>query len=194
MSQKTIIKFLKGKRVYLRPLFKEDVFLLLGLVNDQEVRQYMSMYLPSMKIDEEEWINGLSKKKNTNVVLMICLNDNDRPIGTMGIHKINHKDGTATTGTFIGEKNCWGKGYGTEAKMVLLNYAFNTLNLRKICSSVYAFNKRSLRYSEKCGYIIEGTLKKHHFVNGRYVDEVLMAVFKSDFMPLWGMFRKEHLS
>ena len=194
MSQKTIIKFLKGKRVYLRPLFKEDVFLLLGWVNDQEVRQYMSMYLPSMKIDEEEWINGLSKKKNTNVVLMICLNDNDRPIGIMGIHKINHKDGTATTGTFIGEKNCWGKGYGTEAKMVLLNYAFNTLNLRKICSSVYAFNKRSLRYSEKCGYIIEGTLKKHHFVNGRYVDEVLMAVFKSDFMPLWGMFRKEHLS
>lgn len=188
------IKFLVGKRVYLRPLLKEDVPFLLRWVNDPEVYQYLNRCLPAMETEEEEWIENLNKKKGVDIVLMICLVDEDQPIGTMGLHGINQKDGVATTGALIGEKDCWGKGYGTEAKMLLLNYAFNTLNLRKICSSVLAFNKRSKRYSEKCGYTVEGILKRQCFVNGRYVDEVLMAVFKSDFMPLWRKFRKEHLS
>ncbi len=61
----------------------------------------------------------------------------------MGIHRINWKDRTATTGAVIGEKAYWDKGYGSEAKMLVLDYAFNMLNLRKICSQVLAFNKRS---------------------------------------------------
>ncbi len=194
MSEKQVIKFLKAKRVYLRPLLKEDASLLMRWVNDPEVYNFLSMYLPSMEAEEEAWIEMLYKNKDSNVVLMICLTEGDKPIGTMGLHNISFRDGTATTGSMIGEKDYWGKGYGTEAKMVLLNYAFNTLNLRKICSSVYSYNERSLKYSEKCGYTVEGTLKKQHFADGKYVDEVLLAVFKKNFMPLWKKFKKKHLS
>ncbi len=187
------IKFLKGKKVYLRPLLKRDVILLLKWINDPDIYEYLMSCHPAMEEDEEKWIDDLHKNKGKDVVLMICLVNENKPIGTMGLHGINHMNGTATTGALIGVKDCWGKGYGTEAKMLLLNYAFNTLNLRKVCSSVLAFNKRSYGYSKKCGYIEEGTLKKHNFANGRYVDEILLAVFKKDFMPLWRKFKKEHL-
>ena len=112
----------------------------------------------------------------------------------MGLSDIAWKDGTGHTGALIGEKDCWGKGYGTEAKMLLLHWAFTELNLRKITSSVIAFNKRSQRYLKKTGYVVEGVQKKQNFVHNRYCDCLLMAVFKRDFMPLWRTFKKEHLS
>ncbi len=108
----------------------------------------------------------------------------------MGIHRINWKDRTATTGAVIGEKAYWGKGYGSEAKKLLLDYAFNELNLRKICSGALAFNGRSQAYSKKCGYEVEGVLKQHIFKNGEYHDLVQLAVFKEQWLPLWKKFRK----
>ena len=105
-------------------------------------------------------------------------------IGVMGLHQINAKDGTAVTGSFIGEKQYWSKGYGTEAKKLVLGYAFNTLNLRKIRSMVYYFNGRSKRCLEKCGYHQEGVLERQNYRNGKYVDEILMAIFKEDFLKL----------
>ena len=74
--------------------------------------------------------------------------------------------------------------------MLLLNYAFNTLNLRKIVSRVVSFNRRSKAYSEKCGYKVEGVLKKDIFKDGEYHDLICMAVFKDDWLPLWEKFRK----
>ncbi|MDP2650318.1 MAG: GNAT family protein, partial [bacterium] len=72
-----------------------------------------------------------------------------------------------------------------------LDFAFNQLNLHKVCSCVHAFNTRSVRYSEKCGYVVEGVLKAHNFLNGAYHDEIHMAVFREPWLPLWEKYRKE---
>jgi RimJ/RimL family protein N-acetyltransferase len=114
-----------------------------------------------------------------------------KPIGTMGIHSINWKDRTATTGALIGEKEYWGKGYGTDAKMTLLDYAFNTLNLRKIMSRVYAFNGRSLAYSLHCGYRVEGRLLRQRYAYGRYWDEIILGLFKSQWLPYWEAYNEK---
>lgn len=188
MTDQQSIVFLKGKRVVLRPLMKEDVPLLLRWINDPDITQYLNAYLPMMEADENEWFENLHKRKDHNLVCMMVVDE--KPIGTMGIHGIDWKNRTAGTGALIGEKDYWGKGYGTEAKMLLLNYAFNTLNLRKICSTVLAFNKRSHAYLLKCGYAEEGRRIKQHYLKGRYWDEILMAVFKKDFMPLWRRYQK----
>jgi len=180
--------FLSGKKVVLRPVCKEtDLDSIYRWINDPEVNRYVEGYLPMTKEAEAEWIDRVSKNKD--IVLAIETLEG-RHIGSMGLHKIKWKDRTATTGAMIGEKDHWGKGYGTDAKMILLNYAFNTLNLRKISSSVFSFNKRSLAYSLKCGYKVEGVLNRQRFVNGRYYDEVLLGVFKKDWQPLWREYKK----
>jgi RimJ/RimL family protein N-acetyltransferase len=182
-SKKISIVFLRGKRTILRPLSESDIPLLQKWVNDPDVRQFVKRVFPATEIDEHEWIESLSKKVGKDIVVMIEVKG--KPIGVMGIHGINWKDRIATTGAMIGEKEYWGKGFGTDAKMALLDYAFNTLNLRKIMSRVHAFNKRSLAYSLHCGYKIEGRLIRQRFSHGRYWDEIILGLFKSQWLSIW---------
>ena len=188
-----------GKRIALRALNKEDAHLLYKWINDPEVHQFLKVQYPISLAEEVKWIEGLPDKKATDVVFGIILLKTGQLIGVMGLHRISAKDGTATTGSFIGEKHYWNKGYGTEAKMLVLEYAFNTLNLYKICSSVYDFNPRSKCCLEKCGYRQEG--KNHDGVregqiyrNGRRADEILMAIFKEDFLKLWTKHKKKYVA
>ncbi|MDO8504775.1 MAG: GNAT family protein [Candidatus Liptonbacteria bacterium] len=180
--------FRRSKRVSLRVITKDNIPKYLEWFNDPEVTQYTSGIFPVSEEEETEWVQNLSKRKQTDVMFAIWTNDG-RLIGNMGLHRINYVDGTAVTGAVIGEKDFWGKGLGMEAKMLLLEWAFNTLNLRKINSHVLGFNKRSQRYSEKCGYKIEAVLKDQMFRNGKYEDMVIMSVFKTDWLLLWEKFR-----
>lgn len=183
------VVFLRGKKTTLRPLQESDIPLLKKWVNDPEVRQFLKRIVPATDKHEHEWLERLHKSTDKEVVLMIEVNG--RPIGTMGIHGINWKDRTAGTGAMIGEKEFWGKGYGTDAKMALLNYAFNTLNLRKITSRVVAPNKRSLAYSLHCGYRIEGRLVKQIFAFGGYQDIIFLGLFKNQWLPYWEAYNKK---
>lgn len=180
----------RGSRVNLRPIMEADVPYLLRWINDPEITQYLNVYLPMSEAEEREWVKNLHKDKTRNIVFMIVVDG--KPIGTMGLHGINWKSRVATTGALIGEKEYWGRGYGTEAKMLLLNYAFNNLNLRKICSSVLAFNGRSAKALQKCGYKKEGFRKDQYFHDGTYWDEVLFAVFREDWLPLWDEYVRAH--
>ncbi len=182
------IVFLKGKRTTLRPISEKDIPLFLRWINDSEVRQYIATIFPVTENDEREWVASLGKKSDKDVVLMIEVKG--KPIGTMGIHRIDWHTRIGTTGALIGEKGYWGKGYGTDAKMTLLNYAFNTLGLRKVMSSVKAFNTRSLKYSLHCGYVREGCLRKQHFVNGKYWDEIILGLFREEWLPYWEKYNK----
>jgi len=180
MKKKEVI-FLKGRESVLRPLNKEtDLQSCLRWINDQEVIQYVSMYLPSSKQNEEEWFDNLQKRKE-DVVLGIEALDNAF-IGITGLHNINWKDRTASHGVIIGEKDYWGRSYGTDSHMTLLDYAFNTLNLRRIYSSVIAFNKRSLQYHFTCGYQVEGTQRRQVYKKGKYWDLIFLGVFKKEWL------------
>ncbi len=194
IEEKEPVVFLMGKRIYMRPVELADAPVLQRYANDPGVRRMVSNQFPHSLISEEEWIKKLSKDSTKEVVLGIVLKDTDQVIGVMGLHHINWKDRTATTGAIIGKEEWRGKGYGTEAKMLFLNHAFNELNLRKICSVALEFNQLSLGFNAKCGYKEEGRQKKHVFVNGDYVDVVLTAVFREDFLPLWKVYKEKYPS
>jgi len=184
------VVFRQSKRVVLRPLEDGDGHYFVRWLNDPEVSIFLSTAFPKTLAIEKEWLEKLHKNQDHEMVFMMVVDG--KSIGTMGLHGINWIYRIATTGAVIGEKAYWGKGYGSEAKMLVLDYAFNTLNLRKICSSVIAFNKRSYDYSRKCGYVEEGRRKEHFFIRGRFWDEIQLAVFKRSWLPLWCKFKKEH--
>lgn len=182
--------FLRGPRVTLRSLELSDAPYSNKWMNDPLIRVNLRVFTPMQMAETEGYISGLAKRKDTDIVFMIMVGD--VRIGTMGLHGIDYRHGTATTGAVIGEKEYQGKGYGVEAKMLLLEYAFNTLNLRKICSDVHEFNWCSESYSLKCGYKEEGRRKDQHYGQGQYWDEIQLAVFRDDFMPLWDAFAEKH--
>lgn len=171
------VVFLQGKRLRLRPVGLADVDRYTTWINDEETRSFLGASFPTTKLQEEEWIRG--KQSKDEVILSIETNTGVH-IGGISVVKINWIDRTAETGTMIGDKKYWGSGFGTEAKMLLLKYVFETLGLRKVHSRAFAFNERSINYSLKCGYQIIGRQKDEKFRFGTWHDVVLLEVFREE--------------
>lgn len=188
MSENARVVFLSGKITNLRPFEKADIPRLTRWVNDPEIRQYILKTYPQTEKQEEEWFNKLGST-DTDIVLAVETKDGTH-IGSMGIHKIDWRNGVATTGALIGEKEYWNRGFGTDAKMQVLDYLFNTLAIRKVCSDVIEYNERSLQYSLHCGYAIEGRRKKHIFKHGKYQDVINLGLFRKDWLPIWKKYQK----
>jgi RimJ/RimL family protein N-acetyltransferase len=189
MTKLDDVRFLNGKRVYLRPVSRADIPLVLKWGNDPELRWLSSeRYLPGDEIQAEQWLTSLHKQTD-RMSLILCLN-NGRAIGLLGINGIDWRNRLAMTEAIIGERQFWGKGYGSEAKMLLLQHAFLTLNLRKVHAVVFQFNERSLAHNKKCGYKVEGVQRQHVFKNGEYHDRILLAVFREEWLPIWKKFLK----
>lgn len=181
--------FRTGKMTRLRPLEKEDAPQLKIWMNDPEVAQFLMRVFPVTLQEEEEWIENIKKRTPKDVVFGVETLEGTL-IGTMGLHNIELIHGLATTGAVIGDKKFWGKGYGFDAKMLVLDFAFNTLSLRKVTSDVLAFNERSKRYLEKTGYKRVGQFKEHLFRDGMYHDLIIMEIFREEWLPLWGEYKK----
>ncbi len=181
----------KGHKTLLRPVEKSDLPELRKWVNDIETRRFMLNSGPISEIMEERWLEKISVA-SPELHLAICLLDGTL-LGTMSLHNVDMRHRHATTGSFIGPHEHRGKGYGQDAKMQLLNFAFNEMNLHKVMSRVLAFNKRSAAYSAKCGYKEEARLKEQTFRDGKWHDELILSVFREDWLPLWAEYQKKIL-
>lgn len=186
MSDETAasVFWLKGKKTLLRPLELRDVPALYRGINDPENWQYLNSILPKGIGFEEEWVKSKQKPDSANIVVAVCTHDG-HIIGTMGLHQIDYINRTAVTGAVIFAAEHHNRGYGTDAKVTLLNFAFNTLGLHLVQSEVIAFNGRSAAYSRKCGYIEEARLRQRFFCGGVWHDKIILSVTREDWLPVW---------
>jgi len=181
----------KLTKVYLRPLEKSDAGRCCRWINDPEIRQFLTGQSLFSFSQEEKWIESVNDWRKEDINLAMITKDKNLHIGNVGISDIDWINRRGTTGALIGEKDYWGKGYGTEAKLLLLKHVFDTLGLEKICSTVLSTNPRSKAYLEKTGYKEEGCLRRHCLVDGKKVDIFVMALFREDFIPVWEKYTGE---
>ena len=76
--------------------------------------------------------------------------------------------------------------------MLLLEVAFNRFNLHKVYSAVLSFNQASLRYAHTCGYREEGRLKEDHFKDGKWHDEIILAVYRDSWLAARAAWEERH--
>ncbi len=112
----------------------------------------------------------------------IHLTDNDRLIGSATFSQLDLANGSVTYHIMIGERDCWGLGYGTEATELMLELAFEDLRLHRVALAVFEFNRRAIRSYEKAGFRIEGRLRDTIFRDGRHWDEISMSILEEE----WG--------
>lgn len=175
------VETLSGERLYLRPLEISDLEVCQVWINDPEIRPYLSRSFPTDRMAQQAWIEGQDRGAcRADIALALVLRDGDRHIGNMGLHKIDWVHRSADTGTLIGEKDCWGQGYGTEAKRLMLEYAFNVLGLNRLSSRVLASNPRSLACQLRCGYVEEGRIRQAMFKDGQWIDEILLGLLAEE--------------
>ena len=175
------IEFLRGDRLYLRPLEESDLPRCQRWINDPEVRRFLLPQRPMDLAAEIAWWKNQDRDMLPRaLVLAIVLRDGHRHIGNTGLHAIDWINRMAETGTLIGEGDCREKGYGSEAKELLIDYAFQTLNLHRLNSHTMAFNERSAAYLRKTGYVEEGRLRSAYFRDGKYHDAIIFGLLRDE--------------
>lgn len=135
----------------------------------------------------KEWFEkDLEKESDDGFFFNIHLKDADKIIGFVGLFNLNWNHGDALVGIAIGEREYWGKGYGTDAMNELLRYAFTELNLRRVSLIVFAYNPRAQRSYEKCGFVREGVIRGAMLRDGRRWDWYIMGALSAEWQCLQG--------
>jgi RimJ/RimL family protein N-acetyltransferase len=108
----------------------------------------------------------------------------DTLIGFVALFRIEWQHGVATLAIGIGEPAYRGRGYGSDALRLILNYAFNELNLYRVGLDVIAYNTRAIRAYERAGFRREGTLRASVLRDGTRYDRIMMGVLREEWQAL----------
>lgn len=180
--------FIVGKKLYLRGIEKEDLSgNMFQWPNDPEVTYYMIMgAIPnsgsiycSWDALEEEYEK--LRKSQKDVVFAIIDKESDNMIGVVGLYDISWIPRHTELRIVIGEKDFWGKGYGTEATKLVVDYAFDKLNLNKVYLGVNTEHKRAIKAYKNAGFIEEAILRKEQYRNSKYYDAVRMSILREEY-------------
>ena len=172
-------KKLIGDNIYLSPRNLEAAEQFAEWLNDFEVTDYIGKSAQLITLEDE--IKYFANSKEDECIFLIVRKEDDKLIGTVGLHNINHINRCATLGIFIGDKSGRNKGYGTEAIKLILEYGFKYLNLNNIKLDVYEFNERAIACYKKCGFKEYGRRRKSEFIYGKYYDRIEMDILAEEF-------------
>lgn len=178
----TYYQKLTGTKCYLSPCSLQDAELWTTWLNDPEVTIPLGdeAYELITQTNQENTIKEITA--DGNKVFTIVDRETDQPIGRCLLFFINHVDRRAMMGIFIGEKAYWNQGYGTEATQLLLDYAFNLLNLNRIELGVFSFNQRGINAYKKAGFKEIGIRRQFRMIAGKAHDMVLMDMLAEEFL------------
>jgi RimJ/RimL family protein N-acetyltransferase len=169
-------------RVYLRAFEPDDYIKIHQWRQDKEIsRNFGGLPLFSSSLNEQKWVESKIFDKES-VSCAICISESDSFIGCIFLNEIDLHNRTGHMPVFMGDKDYWGKGYATEARILLLKYAFLDRGLNRIWAKVLEDNIGALKMLEKAGYKQEGMLRQSVFKEGRFMNEILLSVIKEDFI------------
>ncbi len=178
---------ISGDRVFLSTLRREDVPHYVRWFSNLEYTTYLGSVGFAATVEAEEgWYERASKRSDTEVTFAIVVANTDQPIGNVSLMEINHRHGIATLGVGIGDPAAWGKGYGSEAVRLMVEYGFYFLNLWNIQLWHVAFNERGHGAYRKAGFREVGRRRGAMVVGGQRYDEVLMDITREE-VDLSGM-------
>ncbi|MEO0581013.1 MAG: GNAT family protein [Bacteroidota bacterium] len=174
--------FLDGDSLALRAITMEDASEeYLSWLNDPETTKGLETGKFPQTMDQlESYISAMMADRGV-IMLAIIEKSSGRHIGNIKLHNFDWISRTGELGILIGNKSVWGKGYGHESCKLIVAYAFDRLNLRKVWLAVYANNPAAIHIYQKLGFEEEGKLKAHVFSGAAYVDKIFMGLFAQDY-------------
>ena len=173
---------LEGRLVRLRALEQSDVERAYTWVNDREVTQYLLLRYPMSRSQEEKYLAEAAEQGNSFPDVRLAIETKDRVhIGMCGLHRGSSEDRHTSLGIMVGDKSYWSNGYGSDAVMTLLRFAFDQMNMNKVELGVFEFNARAIACYRKCGFVEEGRRREHYFQDGRYWDIIDMSTLRREY-------------
>lgn len=168
----------RGERLFLRPVAGPDVGPgYVRWMNDPEVVRFTeSRFSGHSEQDLRAYVEKMENDPRSHF-LAIVENGSGRHVGNLKIGPVDERHGTASVGIILGEKDCWGKGYATEALTLSARLAFETLKLHKLTAGCVDLNAGAIRAFEKAGFMRECVRGQHNLFEGEYRDVVVLCLF-----------------
>jgi RimJ/RimL family protein N-acetyltransferase len=153
---------------------------------DSEYTRLLNMFtrpLSSAKATQK-WLEEGSNEEPHNDFFFFTIRtlDDNKLIGGMGLEIVDWAARDSFVFIFVGERENWGKGYGSDAMRLLLQFAFLELNLRRVSLGVFEYNPRAIRSYEKIGFCHEGRLRSYLKHEGQRWDLLMMGILREEWL------------
>lgn len=177
----------QGEHIRLRPMHVDDVALWLAEErSDSEAVRMLNagMDLPKSEQDARAFAERYAEFNHRHERIMFSIETLDGElVGGINIHSMNQRNGTFETGTRI-YSAYRGRGYGFEAKLLVLRYAFHELRFQKYNIRCLESNQPMIDHAARLGCQPEGRIRRHNYTNGRYYDDLLFGLTREEFDAL----------
>lgn len=189
----------KGRKVILRQQEEKDAEVLQSWYLDKEFRMlfdaYSSVHLDGIKDEIKLGKGQISNPKIKQVNFIVSKKKDNTPIGVACIRNIDRKHGHAEILIGIGEKDMRLAGYGVDIIIVLLDILFYELGFERTYIYIYENNKLGIDSFLSFGFKVEGKLRNHAFVEGKYLDVWVLGLLKEEYeelaiVPKWKQKKK----
>ena len=174
---------IEGERAALGPLRRDLADAYATWMNRVEVKSGLTNLGILDRQSEEAWLEETAKVNGqvepTAANFTIYDTSDGAPVGTCALMEISHRHRRAKFGILLGERR--GRGLGTEATRLTLDWAFNVLSLVNVLLEVYPWNAGAIRAYEKAGFKPIGRRRRALLHHGRRWDEIYMDALASEF-------------
>jgi RimJ/RimL family protein N-acetyltransferase len=175
------VPILRGELTYLRPGEPSDIPLFVRWFNDLRTTRTLIFLGPMGTVAEEAWFSQMSEHQGKDRwFFVICRLADDRPVGSIDLHEVNARNGSASLGIVIGDPADTGQGYGSDALRTLVTFGFDQLRLERIELEVYDYNEPARRMYERVGFVHEGTSRRALYSAGAFHDVHRMSVLRDE--------------
>lgn len=170
--------FIEGDSINLCPIDLENAKLYTKWDNDPQVRRYARNMIPHTIDEIRKRYEPEKERTKSSINFEVWHKKDKKLIGLAGFNRIKWYDRNTNIFAIIGEKDYWGQGIGTEIARLLIEYGFKELYLHKIKAGIFSTNISSLRVAEKAGFKYEATHKEEIYIDGAFVDQTILSIFK----------------
>ncbi len=178
------IRGTRGERVYLRPLEPDDAEMVHRWHEDTRLQTLVGDLPLSLASRRQRYEDGVKSDGPDTFRFVICQLEDDRAIGRMDLFELDRTNGSCSFGIAIGEPAAWGHGLGTDAVNAVVDFAFGQLRMERVWLSTADDNPRAHAAYRKAGFSLEGRLRHAYFQDGRWIDELRMAILRDEWAAL----------
>jgi len=171
---------LKGNTIYLRALEPEDLEFVYAIENNESVWEVSNTQTPYSRFLIRQYLENAHQDiyEAKQLRMAICLKNSFEAIGLIDLFDFDPKNNRAGVGILISNESNRNKGVGSEALALIINYAFEQLQLHQLYANIGSDNEISLQLFTKFGFQKIGTKKDWIKINNNYKDELLFQLIK----------------
>jgi UDP-4-amino-4,6-dideoxy-N-acetyl-beta-L-altrosamine N-acetyltransferase len=169
-----------GKRIKLCAIEESDLEKMVSWRNNYDLYKVFFEFEPLSMATQRKWFEKYLTNPNEKLFIISTLEG--CPIGMVGLANIDLRNRKAEWGRIlIGEKKYTKNNYGSEALLLIMEYAFEHLNLNKLYCYTLESNEKATSLYKVMGFKREGILRKHIYKQGDYHNLILFSILKKEY-------------